>query len=175
MKNISTFTPDKSRRIQFLLLISALVAGVIVGSVRQAADGRVASPWLYQFFLPPSGSGELRRYFLSTLVSSAVFLCAAFLSGLFTFGQPLGVLLLVYRGAGIGAAAAFMYSLTGAGAAVPVLLIVLPKAIALGMIAVLAVRELMRTSVSMLRFWLTGDAPENTGRSFRLYCVKFAV
>jgi len=91
------------------------------------------------------------------------------------FGQPLGIALIIYRGFGIGAASAALYSAYGSSAVLKVLVLLLPKALAVTLVSVLAVRELMRASQCVLRFWTYGGIPDERSADLRRYSLKFAV
>ena len=54
-------------------------------------------------------------------------------------------------------------------------MLILPKAVAVIIISVLAVRELFRSSGAIFAFIVRGDTHDDSRRSFRLYCIKFAV
>ena len=104
-----------------------------------------------------------------------LFLFAAFLAGLSAVGQPFGLLLLVYRGVGIGVSAGAMYALRGQDAILPVIITFLPIASAVSVISALAVRESVRNSGIIFSFCLSRSEDSYDRPSFRLYCVRFIV
>lgn len=133
------------------------------------------SYWLHQYFAPVFSGINLFEYMRSGILISIAFTAVVFLLGFFAFGQPFGIVLLIYRGFGIGASAAFMYTLYGGKAFGLILITVLPKAAALTFIAVLAVRELIRASVFSLSCWFFENGNESKRMSIQLYCLKFIV
>jgi hypothetical protein len=174
MKYSEDLTSSQRRKILTLLLCCLAAAGAVAGSVYSAAKGGALPVRIHQYFLPETGSAVLRTM-LHTMLSSAVFIAIAYFFGLSAFGQPLGIALIVYRGFGIGAASAALYSAYGSGAVLKVLALLLPKALAVTLVSVLAVRELMRASQCVLRFWTYGGIPDERSADLRRYSLKFAV
>ncbi|MBR4628022.1 MAG: hypothetical protein IKO47_10055 [Ruminococcus sp.] len=175
MKNTGYLTVSRKGRAFALFLFAALTAGIIAGSVYGASHPHGLTAAVHQFYLPGSCGRSFPAVFGNTLLSSALFLTAAYLAGLFTFGQPVGIALLVYRGFGIGASSAAMYSSDGIGAAAGVTLRLMPFALASAGIAVLAVRELLRVSSGVLCLWVTGELRDEKLIDLKLYTTKFAV
>lgn len=175
MKKTGYLTASQSRRMPTLMLCAAVSAGMIAGSVYGAAHPHGLPLILHQCFLPgESGTGFL-TVTRNTFFSSALFIAAAYLAGLSALGQPVGIALLIYRGFGIGASSASLYSSEGAGAAFKVTLQLMPAALALTGVAILAVRELLRTSTAVLRLWTAGELKDEKLIDLRLYSVKYAV
>ena len=160
------------------LMCAAVIAGILIGAFRAVDIGTAADipVWLHQYFAPVLSGLTPAQVFRHTLFSALMCLAAAFMSGLCAVGQPLGAALLVYRGMGIGAAAAIEYTLHGVSAVPAVLLLILPRAAAELAVLMLAVRELMRSSCSLMRSLLrsSADDDEQSAR-LRLYCIRFAV
>lgn len=176
MRIIGNISGVGSRHKGFFLLGLCAAAGIIAGSVMEAKNMEaVSSPWVHQFFSPISGGDGFLESVGNSCLSSAIFLAAVFFTGLFVFGQPFGIVLLIWRGIGIGASVAGMYGLCGAEAIPAVIMLVLPKALVSVIIAVLAVRELIRSSNMLLSFTAVGEIRENRRSGIRLYCIKFLV
>lgn len=175
MKKTGYLTVSHSRRALTLLLCAAVSAGMIAGSVYGAAHPHGLPAVLHQFFLPGEYGTSFFAVARNTFLSSALFIATAYLAGLFAFGQPLGIALLVYRGFGIGASSASLYSSEGAGAALKVTLQLMPAALAFTGVAILAVRELLRVSAAILRLWTIGELKDEKLIDLRLYSVKYAV
>lgn len=179
MKHRKEFTGTESRRICLFLLNAAVAAGVLTGAVIVSAgkiDLSEESWLLHQFFSPQYSGNTIMEVFKNTFMSSCLFLAAVFMLGFFSMAQPVGAALLVYRGIGIGASVAELYMKSGAGALPEVLILVVPKAIALSFIASLAVREMLRLSCSQFVFLFRDELPEEKmKRTVRLYFIKFFV
>lgn len=156
-------------------MCAACAAGVAIGSLPAVNMAGDCSPWVHQYFSPSLCGDTVSAIFTRTLLSSLIFLAAAFLSGTFVFGQPVGAALLVYRGVGIGASVSAMYAAGGLRSLPAVVVLILPFALADLFVAVIAVREVLRSSSDLLRFMVSGEKRSSERSSFRLYCIKFAV
>ena len=173
MKNISNFTDGQKKKPSALIFLIIVLAGVTAGSFI-----RTGSSSALQFlndFVPSRCGNTVYEVFINSFIRLSAFTVTAFVLGIWAFGQPFGVLMLVYRGLEIGSSTALIYSSRGLSGLPEVLVLVLPKALAVTAVSVLAVRELMRSSCGILKYVLS-DCTESTGRgTFRLYCIKFAV
>lgn len=156
-------------------MCAACAAGVAIGSLPAVNMAGDCSPWVHQYFSPSLCGDTVSAIFARTLLSSLIFIAAAFLSGTFVFGQPVGAALLVYRGVGIGASVSAMYAAGGLRSLPAVVVLILPFALADLFVAVIAVREVLRSSSDLLRFMVSGEKRSSERSSFRLYCIKFAV
>ena len=81
----------------------------------------------------------------------------------------------MYKGFGIGASVAMLYSSFGAKAAASVSVLVLPKALFSSIVLILGVRELLRASVYTLSCWCAGSRAERQEAGLKLYCIKYLV
>lgn len=164
---------DSVKRNAFLwILFSAITAGIFAGAIYSTGHS-VTSPWIHQYFLPEYSGGTIYEVFRNTFVSLGAFTVTAFLMGLSAFGQPVGILMLIYRGFGIGAAVSSSYLEKGLHGIPTVLILILPECIAVTFISVLAVRELILLSKSMFMFVISDTS--HTEKTFRLYCLEFLV
>ena len=176
MRIIGEISGIRSRRKGFILPWICLAVGIIIGSVMMAENNAHAeSSWVHQFFSPSYGGETFTGCMGKSALSAVIFLAAVFLSGFFVFGQPVGLALLVWRGVGIGASVAGMYKIHGAGAIAEVIMLILPKAFISAVVAVLAVRELIRSSNTLLGYVINGEKRVNEKYEIRLYCIKFLV
>lgn len=126
---------------------------------------------LRKFFCAELYGGTALEIFGFSLLTLTIFLGTAFLLGLFALGQPFGIALLMGMGAELGCSAAILYSEKGIAAIPAVLALYLPKTAAVSAIALLAAREVLRNSSSLLRSMLgTADPP-----SFKSFCTRYAV
>lgn len=174
MKGVIKITDRNRLRTGFAPLYALVIIGIIIGSMYAERGHHSENMLVHQFFMPLYGGNTLFAVMKNTFFSVAAVLIAAFIGGLSAVGQPLGAALLIYRGFGIGLSAAMMYDLFGAKAVSGVLVLILPKAVAVIIISVLAVRELFRSSGAIFAFIVRGDTHDDSRRSFRLYCIKFA-
>lgn len=165
-------SPAKS---PIFLLVMAVVIGVAAGSVYQSAASLQGNVFVHQYFAPIYPGISVAGYEIGCFAFSAMFTAAAFLGGTCALGQPFAVLLLVYRGAGIGASASFIYELEGRGAITDILLLVLPKAVCVTFVTVLTVREMLRASNYTLSCWLPDVMHDRKAVDIKLYGIKFVV
>lgn len=172
-------TRTESRRIAILLLNAVVIVGITVGSLMAVRINFIefsGNPWLHQYFNPVYSGNTVLEVFKNTLYPMALFLAAVFVLGFFSVGQPLALGLLIYKGIGIGISAGLMYVSSGAEAIIPVLVLVVPKALAVTFISVLSVRESMRLSGIQFCFLFREKTPEEKMHStIKLYCIKFIV
>ena len=173
MKHKIVYTADRKTR-GTALLIFLLIAGIAAGSVYAARGGNAALPWVNQYFSPVYSGNTAAAVFCNTLLSSALFITAAFLFGLWAAAAPIGAAMMLCRGVAVGASAASMYLSGGLSALPAVLVLLVPKAAAMGVVSLLAVRELLRSSVMLLGFFLRGEA-DRSRDSARLYLIKYGV
>lgn len=171
MRN-SNHSEHDSRSKGFPVLFATVTAGIIIGAIYGTGHS-VTSPFIHQYLLPEYSGGTIYEVFRNTFISLGAFTGTAFLMGLSAFGQPVGLLMLLYRGFGIGVAVSSAYLSKGLHGIPTVLVLILPECIAVTFISVLAVRELMRLSKSMFMFMIS-DA-SHTEKTFRLYCLEFLV
>lgn len=162
----------ETKNLKFLLLLSVLSAGILIGAVYGTGHG-VKSPWVHQYFLPEYSGGTIYEVFRNTFVSLFLFTMAEFVMGLSAIGQPVGVLMLLYRGFGIGASVSSIYAEKSLHAVPEVLILILPECLAVSGITILSVREQMRLSRGVLTAVISEKT--HTDKEFRLYCLEFLV
>lgn len=175
MKGVIKITDRNRIGTGFMPLYLLVIIGIVIGSVYAGKNGQSENVAVHQYFMPLYCGNTLFAVMRNTFLSVSAVIFAAFIGGFSAIGQPLGIALLVFRGFGIGASAAMMYSLFGARAVGGVMVLILPKAIVSIILSVLAVRELFRLSGAVFAFVVKGESRDDNRRSFRLYCIKFAV
>lgn len=172
MKHTTYISGTEKKNNGFFLLCLVEIIGIIIGSCMTVSckDNEIfrqnISPALY--------GATLLEIFRSTLVSSLIFVIAAFFCGLFAFGQVMGIALIVIKGIEIGLSSAFVYAEKGLSAFPVIMVLNVPKAIAVSAVVVLAVREVWRSSSAVLRFLVSGEHGSEQV-SLKLYCVKYIV
>ena len=175
MKRICNLTAVQSRKAFTMLLFAFTAAGAIAGSVYGANHTNISTIWLHQYFIPAPHTSPVLALMKVTFLSSALYLAVAYLSGLFAFGQPIGYLLLIYRGFGMGVSSAVTYARLGIHALPDIMLLLLPRALAVTVLSVLAVRELIRSSGNLLCTLTTGDIRDDKRSGLKNYTLRFAV
>ncbi len=172
---LKNYTNPAKRHGSFVFWLNAvLIMGIALGSFF-GNPYNISSPLVNQFFSPVYSGNTPVEVFSNTFMSLFFFVLTAFLSGMSAIGQPVGILLLLYRGFGIGISTMSLYCQKGLSAVPAVVTLVLPKAIFSSAVSVLAVRELLRLSCRVMKFVTSGESTVSEEKSFRLYCVKFAV
>ena len=162
----------ETKNLTFLLLLSAISAGIFAGAV-YGTGHEVKNAWVHQYFLPEFSGGTIYEVFRNTFISLFLFIMVEFVTGLSAIGQPAGVLMLIYRGFGIGASVSAVYMAKGLHAMPEVLILILPECLAVAGISILAVREQMRLSRGV--FMAVIAEKSHTDKEFRLYCLEFIV
>ena len=174
MKHVK-YIPARGKGAGFILMCTACAAGVALGSLPVISTAGADCPWLHQYFSPALCGDTVFSIFTRTLLSSVIFLAAAFLAGTSAFGQTVGTALLVCRGVGIGVSVSSVYAAGGLRALPAVAVLILPFALAELYIAVIAVREVIRSSNAQFGFMVSGGKRSSERSSFRLYSARFAV
>ncbi|MCM1229552.1 MAG: hypothetical protein NC489_05430, partial [Ruminococcus flavefaciens] len=136
MKHTKYLSGTENRNNGFFLLCIAEVIGIIIGSCAVFSDMDMS--FLRQNLCPELNGATLTEIFRNTLVSSLIFVVTAFFCGLSAFGQPLGIALIVLKGAEIGLSVGFVYAEKGLSALPAVLVLNVPEEVALSVVAVLA-------------------------------------
>jgi hypothetical protein len=154
-----------------MLFIAGIAGGAVIGAVK--SDNPLLSALSDSYITLRVGQDFLSRV-VSSFTPAIISLFVTFLLG---FDSVLFIaipLVLVYRGLGVGTALAAIYAgmgVHGIGAAV---LIVIPFAVFSGLILIIAVREAMRMSLSVLRV-----SASSTGKyapvDYGLYVSKFII
>lgn len=175
MKYISFRASAGRKNRGVMLMYLAVTAGIAAGAVWAVKYPETSSPLLHQFFDTMHSGNTVSEAFWGTAVSMSVYLLAAFLLGTSAAGQPFGVLMLAYRGFGIGMSAALMYIRMGIAAFPSAALLLFPKAAAVSVVSVLAVRELIRSSNAVFRYLVHEGEHYGEYRGIKLYCIRFAV
>ncbi|MCM1314541.1 MAG: stage II sporulation protein M [Alistipes senegalensis] len=169
MKKLIQADSGKSK---FLLLLPVLTAGILTGAIYTAGHA-VESPWVHQYFIPELSGNTIYEVFRNTFISLSAFTATAFVMGLSALGQPVGVLMLLYRGFGIGTAVSYVYITKGFHAVPEVLILILPECLVVSGITFLSVREQIRLSHGV--FMSVISEKKHTDKEFRIYCLEFLV
>ncbi len=172
MENIRRIDNER-KGISFFPLLLTELAGVACGSFI-AAFGRFPGK-LSDFIIPRVSDGTVAQIFGSDFLQMLIFLTLSMAFGCCVLGQPLGILLLVEKGAELGFAAASVYAAKGFSALTEVFLIHIPRAAGISFIALLSVRELLRMSCSLFRITSSGNDDAISSPSLKLFVVKYII
>ena len=174
VKQISTFSENNRNRTSLLPYLSLIIIGVIIGSFMNGRSFFSNSTFIEQCFIPSDNNTSVFILIKETFLWAMIFTVCAFCIGLCAFGIIPGVILLLYRGAGIGMSISCIYTDYGRASLFPAAAVI-PKAAAFSVIAAMSVRESFKFSRGILNYCIKGDICADKAGSFRLYCVKFIV
>ncbi len=175
MKHISTFSDKNKTRTSLWAYMLIVMTGISVGSFMIKNNNMAGSVFVNQYFISVNDKLSVFTLARGTFISSLIFTSAAFFFGLCALGKPFGVMLLLYRSAGIGVSVALVYSCMSKASILALLITILPKAIAFSVLAILTVRETFRSSHNIFMFCIKDEVFSESKQSFRLYCIKFIV
>ena len=174
MKHISTFNVTRTRT-SCLAYFILIIIGVAAGSFIAVKAKLPHSLWTVQGFMASEEYISAFSVAKDTFLSLALFAAAAFFFGFSAVGQPFALAMLIYRGTGIGIALTTIYAVSGRKAFLRVMLLVFPKAVAVAVISVLAVREAVRFSNSLFNCCVRRESHDDSKNSMKLYAFKFFV
>ena len=115
MKSRTTLSKSETRKISLILLYLAIVFGIVIGSILFSVSESkfVSSEFVMQYISPFELKGSLLDFFGYSVLSYSLFVISFFILGFCTFGQIMSVILIVFRGIGIGVSVSSMYALMG--------------------------------------------------------------
>ncbi len=167
------YLPERNNCCITAVYYAPLFIGMLAGAIKVSGNISGISPLIHQYIAPVYSGGTVGEVFWHTMTVTLLCTGIAFMFGLCAVGQPFGIALLLYRGFGIGVSAAVQYEFGGVKALPEVLLLLLPKALVCTALTFLAVRELLRSSGSLLRFMCKADEMQRP--EMKLYCIRFGV
>ncbi len=173
MKHISTFSENSRNRTSLFPYLSLIITGVVIGSFMAESSAAELS-FFNQYFVPSDNNMSVFVHIKGTFVWSAIFTGCVFCIGLCAIGKLLGILGLLYRGAGIGMSVSYVYASCGKESLLSVAAM-LPKAVAFSVVAALSVREALRSSRNIFNYCMKGEVCNDNTLWFRSYCIKFIV
>ncbi len=168
---VGRFVTDNRRVLAFLLLP---VLGCVLGMAVQRAGGS-AAPWAAWLSIQPPAGGFVGA--LSAWVSSCfhllLLLSVVFVAGLSACGAPLGLVVPLFWGMGLGMTLANCYSAGFAGVAVAAV-VLLPHSAMEGVALLMGASECLRMSLRFTVQLLPRSAHcGGLWQDFRLYIVRF--
>lgn len=175
MKHISTYADKDKLWTSCRLYVLMIAVGILIGSLTSGNSAAARILTAVPRLLPTDRHIPIFIYEVRVFLWAACFNCLAFFFGSCALGKPFGWLMLLYHGAVTGASVTAMYASLGVSAFLPMLIVVLPRSLAFSALAILAVREALRSSQSLFQYLVRGEAVTGSEGSFRLYCVKYAV
>jgi uncharacterized membrane protein SpoIIM required for sporulation len=171
--------PDgvKSPMLQYCLIASLIICGVIWGSIiagRVGAANESSFGILLQEMLSKSSASKgFFNLFLSSFFSSSLILCISFVLGLCAVGSPGHIALALFKGAGIGLSMSCIYDEYGVKGFAICALFILPWAIITSFAVMIACREGIRFSVLIARAVLPSGGQPHLFSELSVYCFKY--
>lgn len=163
------------------LLLSALIAvffiGVAYGSVLAGSANAETSESLRRMtdaFLLQREADTFLSAFLSSLLSSGLFVLLLFLCGFSAVGQPGSFFLVVFRGIGLGVTMGHFYSDLGIKGILMSMALIVPASIISSYAILLAGRESIKLSNRFFRVLVCDDVMMPAG-ILKTYTVKFLI
>jgi hypothetical protein len=175
MKHISTFSENNKTRTSFWVYTFIIIIGIALGSLMIKNKGLADSILINLFFKSANNGISVLELVIGDFISALIFTLSAFFFGLCVLGAPFDVLLLLCRGAGMGASVAFIYSCADKASFGLLLITILPKAVVFSIMAVVTVRESLSYSRNIFMYCIKAENYSGHLQSFRFYCIKFIV
>jgi stage II sporulation protein M len=161
------------------LLTLLVLIGIVIGSLI-AKNGGVQNQSSFSFFMQNAFSASTAsKGFMSLLMSaffsSSILICCAFFLGLCAVGSPAIVLILIFKGAGIGLSIGYLYMQYGLKGVAISALCILPQAVLSSVAIIIACREGLRFSVQLASVVLPTGKQLQLWSTFLEYCYKFVI
>ncbi len=163
---------------RFLCMTVSLLLGVLIGSLlvrNNVLLSRTVMESYFRDFISSRSSNPTITVFIFSLLSSCVYLCIAYIMGLFMYGTIPSVFLPAFRGLGIGAVCGYIYLVYGLKGAAFVLLIILPFHFCYSLILLIGCREAMIFSGSMFLGYTKNLSITNMHIALKKYNLRFLV
>ncbi len=172
-KKNERFTAILAGMVLLGVLIGALLYVFVRGTGDEETFARLAL--VNENFLNTRREASFLRILFGSFFSSTLYLGGIFLLGFWAISQPFTLLVLVFRGLGLGAVLAQIYAAHGRGAILITLVLILPYTLLSVTALVLGARESIRMSNIYCAVSLSSRCPERMVDTVKLYLVKFLV
>lgn len=170
-------TSSESRRTFFIFMTCILTVGIIAGSYAAVSGSSFLkeNALANQYISPLFNGNTLFEIIKNTFISITGIIAVIFCTGFFAVGQPVSIIMLTYRGFGIGLSTAYTYMMFGKSGIYLTLIFIVPKILAGSVVIMLALRESLRLSNIIYSYLFRSSPEENMGKYVRLYCLKFLI
>ena len=149
----------------FAFMIGAILIGVLLGTVSFCFLSNDLSDMLR--------SSDMGHILLDSFFVSSLFITAVFILGFFALGQLPALLILVYRGMGLGMVLSQVYTSYPAGSAAAAALILIPAAVVSCTALCMAAKESVRFSSRLLTIVLCSDPCSGIVSMTKVYGTKY--
>lgn len=154
-----------------VMLVAALIVGILLGALLGGSISESSLTFFSFGGVYDSKAGWL-SVFLSYFVSSAAFVTASFLMGFCAVSHPLELLLVAFKGLGLGALARNIYSCTDIASRI---LLFVPFSVLSCGILILQSCDSVQMSTRYLSLSVTSENQIGMANEFRGYIFKFVL
>jgi len=162
----------------FILLLGIMLGGVLIGSLafcnmNENAVGTIS--FISQGFMKTRASQSMLGIFMKSFLSASAPMLLIFVLGFCAVTQPIEFLVPFFRGLGLGASLAQIYSSSGIKGFLIILFLILPYAIISSFGVIIGTREAIRLSNIFAGKAVSSANSEGMKSITKLYCIKFLV
>ncbi|MBR6102699.1 MAG: hypothetical protein IKP95_09735 [Ruminococcus sp.] len=160
----------------FAFMIGAILIGVLLGTVSFCFLSNDLSDMLLRAgerHIDFRRSSDMGHILLDSFFVSSLFITAVFILGFFALGQLPALLILVYRGMGLGMVLSQVYTSYPAGSAAAAALILIPAAVVSCTALCMAAKESVRFSSRLLTIVLCSDPCSGIVSMTKVYGTKY--
>lgn len=162
----------------FTILTVVVLTGVFVGSLfyrEISAMDFVETFSVADYFFNAENELYFWNGFFYSVIKNTVLLLLVFISGVCVIGQPMCIVVLLYKGITAGLTLAMIYSNGNIKIFLVSLLIIIPNVVVSTFVLILASREGIRYSNKLFRLVFMNRTEEGFDKNIRLYLLKFGI
>ncbi|MFA5658502.1 MAG: hypothetical protein WC900_04395 [Oscillospiraceae bacterium] len=175
LKKAGTFI---EQNLFFIILFGLMLSGILVGAlVFCGLNGDTADrlSFLGQGFLEERYEKSSFAILADSFFSATAYLIVIFLLGFSAISQPFEFLVPFFKGLGLGATVAQIYSLTGTKGFIIVLFLILPGAAIVSLGMLIAVKDAVRFSNLLLHTAVSTGYTNGMRENTRLFCSRILI
>jgi hypothetical protein len=162
-------------QLQYIAVAMLILIGVVIGASLAGKSGSQSGigVFMQEMLSKDAASKGFLSLLISSFTSSSLLLSAAFMLGLFALGSPGHILILMFKGAGIGFSMGYVYIEYGLKGFAICAFFILPWAVLTSFAVLIACREGICFSLLVIRTILPGTEKLSLWNDFCKYCFKF--
>jgi len=159
--------------LSLIFLLSMATGSFCVNFVK--SDNPMNANNLFNSFLNKRETGTFTSILLSTFLSDFMIFAVLFLFGICIIGVPAGFIILIIKGLGTGYTAGYLYTSFGFNGFLFDLLIIFPPALFTIFIYIMATKESIEFSKTLLRIIIPDAKIYSLSSEFKIYLLRFTV
>lgn len=164
------------QNIFFFILFGIMLCGILIGTIvfcnfSDASADKLS--FLAQGYLASRAEDGAFKILWSTFFNSSLLLFVTFLLGFSAVSQPIELTVPFFKGLGLGATVAQIYSISGAKGFIIVLLLVIPSAAITSIVLLLAVKDAVRFSNKLSHIACSTAFVTGMRDTTKNYCNRF--